>query len=179
MRVKLQSTTPVAAILVLVTGMSMLWAVSGCGQPKRAVAFQDLVQGADSSYGAEGAPAPALLVITDQQTLAAFSSEFIPNTQGQLAGIDFSRDFIIATLQGSKPTGGYAILVSSISQQNADVFVQVALVEPAPGAVLTQVITGPYDVVRVSRADLNPRGSLTFHMIGEDGQALAERQADI
>ncbi len=181
MRAKLQATLPVGTILLLVAATSVLWAVPGCGQSRRTVAFQEVVRGMDSAYGVNGvaAPTPVLRVITDAQALAAFASEFIPNAQGALSGIDLSQDFVIATLQGSKPTGGYSISVTAISQQNADVFVQVAMVEPQPGAVLTQMITSPYEVVRVRRADLDPRGSLYFQMMGPDGQVLAERQADI
>jgi len=181
MRAKLQVTLPVATIIPLVVAASVLWAVPGCGQSQRTVAFQEVVRGSDYAYGAEGVPAPTpvLRVITDAQALAAFGSELIPNAQGALGGVDLSQEFVIATLQGSKPTGGYSINVSAVSQQNDDVFVRVEIKEPQPGAVLTQMITSPYDVVRVRRADLTPRGSLSFHMMGPDGQVLAESQADI
>ena len=180
MRAKLRVTLPVATIILLVVAASVLWTVPGCGS-RRTVTFQEVVRSTDSAYGAEGVPAatPVLRVITDAHALAAFGSEFIPNAQGALGGVDLSQEFVIATLQGSKPTGGYTISVSGISQQNADVFVQVDIKEPQPGAVLAQMITSPYDVVRVQRAGLNPRGTISFHMTGPDGKVLAESQADI
>ncbi len=181
MRAKLQVIFPGMTILLLIVAISATSGIAGCGQAQRNVPFQDVVQGTDSAYGAEGAPAPTAVVrvIADETSLRAFGSEFIPNAQGSLTGIDLNQEFIVATLMGSKPTAGYSIMVSSISQKNTDVFVQVAQVQPAPGAVLAQMITSPYDVVRIKRTDVNPGGSLTFHMIGIDGQTLAESQANI
>lgn len=180
MRTKLRVTLPGMTILLLIL-VSATWGIAGCGQSQRNVPFRDVVQGTDSAYGAEGAPALAavLKIITDERSLGAFGSEFIPNAQGALTGIDLTQEFVIATLSGSKPTGGYSISVTSISQQGTDVFVHVAIVEPQPGSVLTQMITSPFDVVRVAKADLNPRGTLSFHMQGPDGKILADAQAEI
>ncbi len=181
MRTRSPIILPVAFIALLLTSTSLLAGVAGCGKSERIVGFQDVVRGADSAYGAEGAqaPAPVLVIITDSQALSRFGSEFIPNAQSELSGIDLTQEFVIAALTGSKPTAGYAVEVSGILQGGAEVTVQVELKQPQPGAVLAQVVTSPYDVVRVRRGELDPRGSLTFRMAGPDGQVLAESQADI
>lgn len=181
MRAKSPATMPVAFIVLLLTGTSLLMGVAGCGKSERIVGFQDIVRGTDSAYGAEGAPAPApvLRIITDAQALSSFGSEFLPNAQAELSGIDMTQEFVIAVLAGSKPTAGYAIQVSSVLQSGTQVTVGVALTQPQPGAILAQVVTSPFDVVRCRRDALDPRGGLNFRMTGPEGQVLAESQADI
>ncbi len=181
MRAKPQITLAVATIAMLLAVTSLLALAAGCGKSERNISFQGVVRGTDSAYGTEGAPAPTpvLTIITDSQALARFGSEFIPNAQAELSAIDMTQEFVIVTLAGSKPTAGYAIQVSALSQNGTDLTVWVALTEPQPGAILAQVVTSPFDVIRVRRSELDPQGSLNFRMTGPDGQVMAESQADI
>ncbi len=170
---------PVAVNLLVAA--ALLWLVPGCGGSRGQVSFRELAAGTDAAYGAEGVPAPdpVLQIITDDRALADFAVEVVPGARDRLSGIDFSSEFVIAALAGSKETAGFAIGISRITQEGGDVIVQVALTEPQPGAVLAQVITSPYDIVSVRRADLDPRGSLLFQMTAEDGAVLARRRAEI
>lgn len=68
--------------------------------------------------------------------------------------IDFSAYVVAAVFAGEKPTGGYDITVSGV--KDADVrTVTVTLAEPGGDCVLTQMITAPYQIIKLPRTTLN------------------------
>lgn len=69
---------------------------------------------------------------------------------------------------GEKPTGGYALGVESARLGGNRVTVRLALEEPPPDAIVTQVLTYPY-VVAVVRG-VGPRKDFSF--VDQDGREL-------
>lgn len=89
--------------------------------------------------------------------------------------VDFNSKYVLAVLQGVKPTGGYYLLVKEILFSNNSLIVKVEIVEPKSGEPNTQSITSPYDVVSVAK--LNQALKDKYKIIIEnavDGKVLLE-----
>jgi hypothetical protein len=69
-----------------------------------------------------------------------------------LPKVDFSRFMLVAVTYGQRPSGGYTVRVTGISDDGRRL--RVRIVERAPGAdcITPAVITAPYHVVRVRRS---------------------------
>jgi hypothetical protein len=68
--------------------------------------------------------------------------------------VDFRRETIVALFMGSRPTGGYGIEVEQVTLTQGGMFLDVRLIEPAPGAITTQALTSPWVMVRVLRGGI-------------------------
>jgi len=66
-----------------------------------------------------------------------------------LPAINFKKETVLAVFAGSKSSGGYSILISSISQKGKELDVTVVEKTPPAGAMTTQMITQPYQFVKV------------------------------
>ncbi len=75
-----------------------------------------------------------------------------------LPSIDFEREMVIVAAMGSRPTGGFSILIESASESGQQVNVVVRSVSPARNCGVTQAFSQPVDVARVARYD----GPVTF-----------------
>ncbi len=58
-------------------------------------------------------------------------------------------NFLILNM-GEKPTSGYSITIDSVVETNKEIIVKVKELKPEPGAMLMQVITYPYTVVKIN-----------------------------
>jgi hypothetical protein len=67
--------------------------------------------------------------------------------------IDFTKAYVVAVFAGDKPTGGYAISVSTIKDAGDARTVNVLIEKPGAGCVTTQEVTSPYQVIRVPYSD--------------------------
>jgi len=70
-----------------------------------------------------------------------------------LPAIDFTRELVIVAADGSRPTGGYNILIERASDSGgAGINVVIRSVSPGRCGV-TQALTQPVDIARVTRRD--------------------------
>src|SRR5712692_2662114 len=60
---------------------------------------------------------------------------------------------LVAALQGQQRTGGYAIRITSIERDGARLVVHATFTTPAPGSLVTQILTSPVHVVAIAQAD--------------------------
>lgn len=67
--------------------------------------------------------------------------------------VDFTRYVVIAVFAGEEPTAGYAIRVSKITDDDRRI-VAVSINAPGISCLAAEVITTPYQVLRVPRTDL-------------------------
>jgi hypothetical protein len=74
-----------------------------------------------------------------------------------LPSIDFTREMVIVAAMGSRPTGGYNILIGAASESGAGVNVVIKSVSPGRCGV-TQALSQPVDIASVTRRD----GVVTF-----------------
>lgn len=63
--------------------------------------------------------------------------------------IDFTNAYVIAVFAGTKPTGGYAISIDTVSDVGDVRTVSVLSEKPGVGCITTQAITSPYQFIRV------------------------------
>lgn len=66
-----------------------------------------------------------------------------------LPPVDFSRQMILAAFAGNKSSGGHTISIEQVVQTAKELKVRVAESSPPSGAMTTQAITQPYDIVAV------------------------------
>ncbi|HEX9189288.1 MAG TPA: protease complex subunit PrcB family protein [Vicinamibacteria bacterium] len=65
--------------------------------------------------------------------------------------VDFARDMLFAVATGTRPTGGFSIKVRRVATRGASLEVTVLETCPGPGAMVTQGLSQPVEVVRVPR----------------------------
>ncbi|MGM8361804.1 protease complex subunit PrcB family protein [Flavobacterium sp. ARAG 55.4] len=58
-------------------------------------------------------------------------------------------NFVILNM-GEKPTSGYAIAIDSVIETDENIVIKVREINPDPNAMLMQVITYPYTVVKIN-----------------------------
>jgi len=94
--------------------------------------------------------------VTARKNYAIYTSDelasFWKKAKGTTAGvpkIDFTKTYVIAVFAGEKPTGGYAISLSGITDAGAARDVSVLITEPGKGCVTTEAKTSPYMFVSV------------------------------
>ncbi len=63
--------------------------------------------------------------------------------------VDFTRQLVVGVFLGRKPSGGYAVEVQRLERDGRDVLLAVQRTAPAPGAIVTTVLTAPFHLVVV------------------------------
>jgi hypothetical protein len=103
---------------------------------------------------------------TAQQTVARTAAEFetlwrkhAPNQP--MPSVDFSKQMVLAVFLGSRPSGGFNILITGVQSSGKDLVVQWVEARPAPGTAATMVITSPAHLVTVPRSD----GAVRFEKV--------------
>ena len=60
---------------------------------------------------------------------------------------------LLAAFQGEQRTGGFSIRITSIDRDGDMLIVRASFTEPAPSAIVTEVLTSPAHVVSIASAD--------------------------
>jgi hypothetical protein len=68
--------------------------------------------------------------------------------------IDFSREMIVAVFMGSRPNSGFSTAIVSATAAAGVLMVRYSETNPAPGAVTAQILTFPYHIVAIPKADV-------------------------
>jgi PrcB C-terminal len=110
----------------------------------------DLLVGGDTG---SARPAASQVLINDQaawqeywRTVHAGISPLPP-----IIAVDFAKHSVVGIATGQRPTGGYAMKLTSITTSAAGTTVQVSESEPGPGCLTTMAITNRYMIVRASK----------------------------
>lgn len=106
-----------------------------------------------SGSQATGVQAPRFEIVSDQRQLASFwarvhASQLQPPPPPDA---NFARETLVAVYQGQRPTGGYAVNVRRVTEEQGELYLDVEFVEPGEGAMTTQALTSPWTLVRVLR----------------------------
>lgn len=93
------------------------------------------------------------LVIRDWDAWRALWAE---HTKGQVPSpslpyVDFARAMVIGVFLGEKPTSGHAVEIVEVRVLFEKLLVRVQVTTPPPGAILLQVLTQPFHLVKVPR----------------------------
>ncbi len=67
--------------------------------------------------------------------------------------VDFSSSYVIGVFAGRKPSGGYDIGVSRVTDENAVRTVGITLTSPGAGCVTTQALTSPFELIVLPLSD--------------------------
>jgi len=82
---------------------------------------------------------------------------------------NFGDYFLIVALQGSKPSDGYSINITNVTQFDKTVKVKVHLVEAEMGI---DVVTSPYHIIKVKKKDMTERGNIKFVFIDDVNEEI-------
>ena len=98
---------------------------------------------------------PARLVIRDDATWhSAWASIWSGTTPTPaIPNVDFTKEMVILAALGSRPTGGYGIVVDSAMMTSNGLAVWIGTTSPGPQCITTQAFTSPVDIARIQRID--------------------------
>lgn len=68
--------------------------------------------------------------------------------------IDFSKEMIVAAFMGSRPTAGFSTAIVSATAANGALIVRYSESRPPAGTITAQVLTFPYHIAAVPKADV-------------------------
>jgi hypothetical protein len=109
---------------------------------------------------ASGVVEPVQVVIRDRDEWIAFWGR---HTRAQVnppsaPPVDFSGEMIVGIFMGERATGGYEIEITKVERAESRLRIYYRTKNPDPGAMLTQALTQPYHLIKLSRDD----GPLVF-----------------
>jgi hypothetical protein len=105
-------------------------------------------------------PDPDYLVFASSEALAAFYE--VPPWS---SGVDWAREFLLVAERGECPTGGYRLVIETVTRPShpaADLVAKVVMVDPRPGDMVTMALTFPRAAVAVERAGLEGLRRVVF-----------------
>lgn len=68
--------------------------------------------------------------------------------------VDFSKEMLVAVFMGSRPNAGFSTAIVSATAAAGVLLVRYSETKPAPGAVAAQILTFPYHIVAIPKADV-------------------------
>jgi len=68
--------------------------------------------------------------------------------------VDFSKEMVVAVFMGSRPNAGFSTTITSAMAANGALVVRYNETTPKAGAVSAQILTFPYHIVAISKADV-------------------------
>ncbi len=105
---------------------------------------------------ATGGDSPSFELATGQNDLANLWSRAYGTMTGSPPppAVDFSRSSVAAVFLGMRSSGGYGVDVQNVAVEDGELYLDVAVTEPAPGTLTTQALTNPWVMVRVDAPNL-------------------------
>jgi hypothetical protein len=83
------------------------------------------------------------------------------DAQGAAPSVDFTQSIIVAVFLGSRPTAGFAVEITAVKTEGSRSVVEYRERRPPRDALLAQVLTSPFHIVRLARTT----GSIEFTRI--------------
>jgi len=68
--------------------------------------------------------------------------------------VDFSKEMVVAVFMGSRPNAGFSTAIVSATAANGALIVRYRETMPGPGTVSAQILTFPYHLVAIPRAEV-------------------------
>jgi len=158
-------------ILIMLIPSSCIYTANG--QPdKSSFPVRFLYKG---MYGGSNDLNPSALWITEENQLQKIYHQFgkltIGSVQKQPPAVDWSREGVLFVTMGRKPTGGYQLHLDqkNVIITNGVALVNLVWVEPSEGAMLPQVITSPFVMIILPKANYS-----RIHILDQKGQKQLE-----
>ena len=89
-------------------------------------------------------------------------------------GLSLDGGLAVYVALGECPTGGYNIQVREIRKADQTLVVTIKAISPAPDQMVTQVITYPYDLVRLSASEVEDVKRVLFYK--ETGEEIKKEK---
>ncbi len=109
--------------------------------------FASIARGSTS-----GIVAPLETAIESSPDWLAFWARHAPGTSPP--PVDFAADLVVAVVAGRRPTAGYKVDIVAIERKPAAITVVYRVKRPPPDALVAQVVTSPFHIVRLPRLGL-------------------------
>ncbi len=105
-----------------------------------------------------GVREPLEVVIRDEQEWAALWSRHASGRRPVPSPppIDFSAEMVVGLFLGQKSTGGHSVEITRAEMDGSNLRFYYRESSPPPGAIVPQVLTQPYHLVRLSRSEAKP-----------------------
>ena len=68
--------------------------------------------------------------------------------------VEFSREMVVGVFMGSRPNAGFSTAIVSATAANGALMVRYSENKPVSGAVTAQILTFPYHLVAIPKADV-------------------------
>ena len=68
--------------------------------------------------------------------------------------VDFSKEMVVAVFMGSRPNAGFSTTITSAMAANGALVVRYTETMPGAGGVSAQILTFPYHIVAIAKADV-------------------------
>jgi hypothetical protein len=68
--------------------------------------------------------------------------------------VDFSKEMVVAVFMGSRPNAGFSTTITTAMAANGALVVRYTETMPGPGTVSAQILTFPYHIVAIAKADV-------------------------
>ena len=68
--------------------------------------------------------------------------------------VDFSREMVVGVFMGSRPNAGFSTAIVSATAANGALMVRYSENKPVAGSVTAQILTFPYHLVAIPKADV-------------------------
>jgi hypothetical protein len=108
----------------------------------RSVVFTEVTTTSQSRHDGD-----ATLIVGTSDASRAAIARLLPNAAAPDGRV------LVVVFQGQQRTGGHAIRVTAIERRGDQLVVRATFTSPAPGAMVTQVLTSPAHVVAIPSAD--------------------------
>jgi hypothetical protein len=94
----------------------------------------------------------------------------MPGQSPPVPAVDFDAEHVVTIQMGQKTTGGYGIeLEPQATLNNGEVFIRLRWIEPAPGAIVTQILTNPCLIISL------PKGAYEKIVITDENGNVREK----
>ena len=128
---------------------------SGCvtGSGVGSFPIRRLEKGAHS-----GVVEPRQVVIKDKADWQRLWREHSSQSQPQqpIPEVDFAKEMAIFVAMGQQFSGGFAIEIEKMERSEGRLKIFVRHMAPGPGAMVSQALSTPFEIVAVPRAELRP-----------------------
>ena len=115
--------------------------------PERVLSFQVVDAGSRS-----GIDTPREAVIRSAEEWERLRQAHQAGSPGRrpAATVDFTTSLYVAIFAGQRPTGGFAVKVEQVVESADGLEVVYRVVGPEPGAIVSQALTSPYEIISVT-----------------------------
>ena len=134
----------------------------------------------DPGTAADALQQPALYVAGNPEQAARFLNWLNdPELVARIWENDYSTTWVVAAFRGQVPTGGYGITIADIQSDGQTVKLYVNLSDPAPDAMVAQVISYPYQVLFVPKTQAPVPEGASWSMFTSEGKLLVQAHGGI